>query len=77
MKPKLTISFGALSGSISDQVKNQGYSISKKDSEFFEDMAKQIVRMSIFGLLIGKAIHNARQNLVNLIFANCKKELKE
>lgn len=66
-KKHLSLVMGALTDSVSDQIRAAGFALNKSQGRVYDDDARAIVRLHLRGYLTDGMAHKARQKLTNKI----------
>lgn len=74
MEKELEIGFGVVSGSIKEQVEEQGFEISEMAGQKFDDCRKAIIRLLFADILTEGEADKARRRLLRQI-AECVEEV--
>jgi hypothetical protein len=61
------LEFGALCGSIQNQLNAQGYALSKKESERFQRITDAIITLKLHGILPDSIVLKSEQKLMKMI----------
>jgi hypothetical protein len=66
---EMTISlyFGALCDPINKQLNAQGYGLSEKESELFQEIANAIIMLKLHGIIPSSTVLKAEQKLMKMI----------